>query len=296
MIPLQNEFLNIRIDKKGAELCRIESTNNGTQFMWDANPDIWANYAPNLFPIIGMLKDETYFFDGKEYSLPKHGFIRNNPNFHIIKQTNTESVLRLSYDENTLKSYPFKFEYDVIYELEDSKLKVSYQVKTVDDKDIYFSVGGHPAFKCPVYDNERYDDYQLVFEHDETSKTHLLDLPTGLVTSKTDAIFDSPTTINLRHDLFDKDALIFKDLKSRKVSLYNSKKGNILTVHFDGFPYLGLWAKPNADYVCIEPWIGIADDINSNQQLIDKEGIINLHPNETFKATYIIEIEKTHLV
>lgn len=243
-----------------------------------------------------MLKDETYFFDGKKYSLPKHGFIRNNPNFHIIKQTDTEAVLRLSYDENTLKSYPFKFEYDVIYELEDSKLKVSYQVKNIDDKDIYFSVGGHPAFKCPVYENERYDDYQLVFEHAETSETHLLDLPTGLVTSKTEAVFDSPTTINLRHNLFDKDALIFKDLKSRKVSLYNSKKGNVLTVHLDGFPYLGLWTKPNADYVCIEPWKGIADDINSNQQLIDKEGIISLHPNETFKATYIIEIEKTHLV
>ncbi|MCK7591190.1 aldose 1-epimerase family protein [Subsaxibacter sp. CAU 1640] len=296
MIQLQNEFLNIRIDKKGAELCGIASTKKDTEFMWNANPDVWANYAPNLFPIVGMLKDETYFFDGKKYSLPKHGFIRNNPNFHIIKQTDTEAVLRLSYDENTLKLYPFKFEYDVIYELENSTLKVSYRVKNVDDKTMYFSVGGHPAFKCPVYDNERYDDYQLIFETHETSETHLLDLQTGLVTDKSEPVFDSPTIIKLRHNLFDKDALIFKDLISRKVSLYSSINGTILTVHFDGFPYLGLWAKPNADYICIEPWQGIADSIHTNQQLIDKEGITHLHPNKTFKATYSIEIEKTHLV
>ena len=296
MPKLNNDLLHIDINPIGAELCDISSIRHGTQFMWNGNPDIWANFAPNLFPIVGMLKDETYYFEGKPYQLPKHGFIRNNTKFQVIKESNTSVTLRLSFDEDSLKSYPFKFEYLVIFELDDTKLHITYKVINKDSKTIYFSIGGHPAFKCPVYPNENYKDYRLVFETEEISHTHLLNLKSGLVTSNTAPIFDSPTHIQLRPDLFDKDALIFKDLKSQKVTLNSHQHGDILTLHFSDFPYLGLWAKPNSDYVCIEPWLGIADHEDTDQQLTTKEGIIALASGKEFSATYTIEIHRLHLV
>ncbi|MEZ4792135.1 MAG: aldose 1-epimerase family protein [Gelidibacter sp.] len=296
MITLKNDILKIKVKKTGAELCEISSVKFGTQFMWNANPEIWANYAPNLFPIVGMLKDETYFFENKAYYLSKHGFIRNNPNFQLVEETNESIGLKLNSSEQLLKVYPFKFEYHAIYQLVDNYLQITYKIINTDSKTIYFSLGGHPAFKCPVYENEGYSDYQLIFEKEETSETHLLNLQSGLVTSQTKAVFDTPKTIQLRYDLFNDDALIFKDLKSRKIILNSKKRGNILTVHFEGFPYLGLWAKPNADYVCIEPWLGIADNEDSTQQLTDKEGILTLDSGFAFAATYTIEIHRAHLV
>ena len=296
MISLQNELLKININKIGAELCEISSTKNGTQFMWNADPEVWANYAPNLFPIIGMLKNESYYFEGDEFKLSKHGFVRNNRNFQIVEVSENSVCVKLTYDEDLLKIYPFLFEYLVVYRLRENELSITYKVVNLDSKPIYFSVGGHPAFKCPVFENEIYNDYQLAFESEEHTKTHLLDLQSGLVTDKTDAVFDTLTTIQLRHDLFNHDALIFKDLKSRRIRLNSQVKGTILTVHFEDFPFLGLWAKPNANYICIEPWLGIADNIHSNQQITDKEGIIKLDEDQEFEATYAIEINKSHLV
>lgn len=295
MYTIKNDLLKIQIKKIGAELCEIVSVKNHTQFMWDADPDIWANFAPNLFPIIGMLKEGSYFYKGKKYNLSKHGFVRNNPNFQLVEEHHDTISLKLSSNEELLKIYPFQFEYYVIFKLEKNKLHVTYKVVNADSKEMYFSVGGHPAFKCPVFKNEKYSDYELLFDHDETSKTHLLNLQNGLVTAKTKTVFDSPTHIQLRNDIFDADALVFTDLKSRKVTLKSKLNGAILTLHFADFDYLGLWAKPNAHYVCIEPWLGIADSENSNQQLTEKEGIIKLAPSAIFEATFTIEIHRPHL-
>lgn len=296
MLYLKNDLLTIAINKIGAELSEITSTKNNTQFMWNADPNVWGNYAPNLFPIVGMLKDDRYFFEGKSYQLPKHGFIRNNSNFDIHEHTEKRLVLRLKDTEESLKIYPFKFEYDVIFELSNHKLNVSYRVTNLNHNSMYFSVGGHPAFKCPVFEDESYDDYQLIFEKDETSETHLLDLENGLVTSETKPVFDTSNSINLQHSLFDHDALVFNDLKSKNVTLKSINHGAVVTLHFEEFPYFGIWAKPNGDYVCLEPWIGIADSEDSNQKLIDKTGIISLEAAKTFEATYIIEMHTAHLV
>ncbi len=295
MFNLQNRKLKIGIKKIGAELCEISSVKNGTQFMWNADPKIWANSAPNLFPIVGILKDNTYYFEGKKYQLPKHGFIRDNVNFKTVEATTESVTLILSSSEETLKCYPFNFEYSVIYQLESNKLKITYAIVNTDSKPLFFSLGAHPAFKCPVFENEVYNDYQLVFEVAESSKTHLLNLNSGLITSKTKTVIDTPKSIHIRHDLFNDDALIFKDLKSKKVTLSSKANGDILTLHFKDFPYLGLWAKPNGDYICIEPWLGIADNEHTNQHLIDKEAIIKLDANKQFKVDYTIEIHEPHL-
>lgn len=295
MFQLANDLLKISVKPKGAELCEITSIKNKNEFMWHADPNIWESHAPNLFPIIGCLKHDEYTFNGKTYKMPKHGFVRHNRDIQLISQTENSLIFSLKYNEELLKLFPFKFEFIITYTLKDNTLEVNHRVKNLDNQTIYFSVGGHPAFKCPLYDNENYTDYNLVFETEETSKTHLLNLDNGLVTNQTKPAFDTKNSIQLRPSVFNDDALIFKDLKSRKVSLVSKTYGEILNVSFKDFKYLGIWAKPNAPYVCIEPWLGIADHENTTQELTKKEGIIKLPQNETFNASYSIQIHERHL-
>ena len=296
MHTLQNSKLKIAINKTGAELCDIVSVKNKTTFMWDANPEVWGSIAPNLFPIIGALKDDTYIFENQKYTLPKHGFIRNNENVKLLERATNSLTFGLIYSEDSLKIYPFKFEFFITYTLKDNCIEVLHTVKNLDDKIMYFSVGGHPAFKCPVFENENYNEYYLEFEATENSETHLINMDNGLISSKTKPMLNNTNKLNLFHDLFNEDALIFKDLTSRKVALKSKKSGEILNVSYKDFNYLGIWAKPNGDYVCIEPWLGIADSETTNQNFKEKEGILTLAPNETFKATYSIEIHNSHLV
>lgn len=296
MYLLQNNKLKIKVKKIGAELCGITSVKNNTEFMWDANPDIWGSYAPNLFPIIGALKDNTFIYNDKKHQLPKHGIVRHNKDIQLDKQTENSLTFKLVANKNSLKNYPFKFEFFITYTLTENCLEVKHTIKNADTKTMYFSVGGHPAFKCPVFENEDYEDYILEFEHNEKADKHLINMENGLISSKTETVFNNTNTLALTHNLFNKDALVFKTLKSRKVTLKSVKSGNILTLKYPDFKYLGIWAKPNGNYVCIEPWLGIADHENTNQNLIEKEAIINLSANKNFEATYHIEIDNNHLV
>jgi len=296
MYTLQNELLKIAVKKTGAELCKITSTKHETDFMWDGNPDVWSGIAPNLFPIIGALKNNTYGFEDKTYTLPKHGFIRNNENLEVVEQTENSLTFKLTYSEALLKVYPFKFEFYIRYTLTENTLEIKHTVKNMDDKPLYFSLGGHPAFKCPVFENETYEDYFLEFEHTENSETHAINMDNGLISAHTKPVFNNTNLLPLKHDLFNEDALVFKDLKSRSVSLKSKLKGEVLTVNYPNFPYLGIWAKPTGDYVCIEPWLGIADHENTNQDFISKEGILKLDPDKDFVATYNVAIGKSHLI
>ena len=295
MYSLQNDKLKISVQNTGAELCEISSVKHNTQFMWDANPEIWDSFAPNLFPIIGGLKNDSYVFDGKQYTLPKHGLIRNSNAITLTKQTENSLIFSFNYNKNLLKHYPFKFEFELKFTLIANTIEVSHTVKNADTKPMYFSVGGHPAFKWPVFENECYNDYSLEFESIEDADTHLLNTDNGLVTNQTKSIFKNSNTLQLHHSLFDDDALIFKDLKSRKVTLKSKHHGDILSVSYPDFNYLGIWAKPNGNFVCIEPWLGIADHEDTNQVLEQKEAILHLEPSKTFNATYTIEINNTHL-
>ncbi|MEP3837598.1 MAG: aldose 1-epimerase family protein [Algibacter sp.] len=296
MYSLENNILKIDIKKTGAELCGITGLKHNTTFMWHADPAVWGSYAPNLFPIIGALKENTYIFEGHKYELPKHGFIRHNKNITVLDQTKNSITFKLESSTDLLKIYPFKFEFLITYTLTDNTIEVKHSVKNLDDKTMYFSLGGHPAFKCPVYNNENYEDYTLEFEHPENSKTHLINMENGLITSNTEQVLFNSNNIKLNRNIFKKDALIFKDLKSKTVTLKSANHGPILTVSYHDFDYLGLWAKPSGDYVCIEPWLGIADNEDTNQKLTEKEGIISLAKNKSYQATYSIEIHNSHLV
>ncbi|WP_299110868.1 aldose 1-epimerase family protein [uncultured Winogradskyella sp.] len=296
MPTIKNDFLQINIKPKGAELCNILSVKNKTEFMWQADPTIWGSHAPNLFPIIGCMKEDSYIYNNKTYNMPKHGFVRHNDNFVVKNQSDSSITLSLTSNDTLYEYYPFLFEFEITYTLSKNTLTIHHTVKNIDIKTLFFSLGGHPAFNCPLSKDEDYTDYYLEFEKDENSQTYLLNMDNGLLTNETKPVFSDGNRINLRPDLFNEDALIFKDLKSRIVSLKHKTNGKVLTLDFKDFKELGIWAKPNAPYVCIEPWLGIADNETTDQNIENKEAILSLKSGSEFNASYSIEIEQSHLV
>ena len=286
---LENELLSIGIKSIGAELCSIENKLTGTEHIWQGDPAFWASHAPILFPIIGALKDDTYFFEGKEYHMPKHGFFRRNEAIVLKREQKDQLTFGLKFSEDTLKIYPFKFELEVSFILKDKSLQVKHEIFNLDTKEIYFSIGGHPAFNAPLFLGETYENYYLEFDQNLNLKSHVLTAD-GLISNKFESVLKDDNKIQLRKDLFDNDALIFQEIASKKVSLRSKHSGKILSVEYSDFKNLGIWAKPNAPYVCIEPWLGIADFEDTNQDLKNKVGINKLMPTQSFYATYTIEI------
>lgn len=289
IFSLKNHLLEIQVKQTGAELCKIKNLSNNTEYLWDADPNIWASHSPLLFPIVGALKENSYYFDNKKYSMQKHGFLRQNKNFEVISLSPTAVCLQLKYNPETLLQYPFKFGFSITYTLTENQIEINYQVDNMDKNDMYFSVGGHPAFNCPLHAGEKYTDYYLEFEQNETA--HICSIePFGLIGEKPALVLNNSRTINLHHQLFNNDALVFKNLKSKSVSLCSKNAGKRVQVHFEGFPFLGIWAKPNANFICIEPWKGIADNTKTNQNFTTKEGIIKLSGKSSYKALYAIGI------
>ncbi len=290
MHTIKNKKFQVSIKKKGAELCSFKSLSRNIEYIWIADPDVWASHAPNLFPIIGCLKEDAFLYKGKEYACPKHGFIRNNDHILLIDETEDSLTFGLKYSEDTLKVYPFQFEFQIKYLLEVNKLTVEHTITNHGNEIMLFSLGGHPGFTCPVYPDEEYSEYYLEFEKPETVPTWNV-LGNGLIGNETQPIFDKPNRINLHSQIFNKDALVFKNLNSSKVTLKSKRSGDVFSMEFKDFPYLGIWAKTNADYVCIEPWLGIADSVDSNRNFENKEGIIKLASKSNFIASYSITIK-----
>jgi galactose mutarotase-like enzyme len=209
----------------------------------------------------------------------------------LANQTREELHFQLDYSEETLRIFPYKFRFNIFFRLEKNKIIVSHRIENLDTKTVFFALGGHPAFKCPINEGETYSDYYLEFEYEENTATTLLSA-NGLISDKIEQILTNTNILPLRMDLFDKDALIFKDLKSRKVSLKSHQSNQVLTVDFQDFAYLGIWAKPNAPFVCIEPWLGIADHESTDGDFLKKDGLIALPKGEIFTAEYSIQIEE----
>lgn len=274
----------------GAELCSIKDQKKGTEYIWQANPEIWSSHAPNLFPVIGVLKDGAYFREGKKYEMPKHGFIRYNKEIGLKEKADSRLTFQMNYSEGTLRMYPFKFQFEISFSLVERTIVVAHKIRNLDESPIYFSLGGHPAFNAPLYDGETYEDYYLEFDRKLALETFLLN-EDGLVSNETSVVVKNDNKIRLHRNLFDHDALIFKNIASKKVTLKSKKSGSILTVQYEDFNNLGIWAKPAAPFVCIEPWLGIADVEGTNQDLKTKEGIIELMPSGEFNASYSIKIE-----
>ena len=286
---IENEYLKVTVKETGAELCSILNKKNNKEYIWQADPEIWGSHAPNLFPVIGVLKNGKYTLDGEEYEIPKHGFVRHNENIRLKEKSENQLVFELLYSEETLEMYPFKFDFRIAFTLKGNTLEVNHHVINLDEKPIFFSLGGHPAFNILHFGKEKIDDYFLEFDKKMDLDTYVLN-EDGLVSSKTESILKNDNIIKLTEHIFDNDALIFKNIKSKKVELVSEKNGKILSIEYKDFRNLGIWAKPGASYVCIEPWLGIADVEGTDQNLKNKEGIIELEARNEFNADYTISI------
>lgn len=291
---LANDQLSIRIQPKGVELASLIKLETGQEYIWQADPAVWGSHAPVLFPIIGVLKGGTMTYEGKQYSIPKHGFIRHNEQLEPYATEEDRLIFRLCSSEETLAMYPFHFDFRVTYRLRNQHLIVYHEVMNTDEKPIYFNLGGHPAFRVPFFEGDRYEDYFLRFEHPEDSRSYRV-TEEGTIGDETREVpwREGGTVLPLTHELFTQDALVFKDLDSRSVILESRNHGPVLKVDYAGWTHLGIWAKPNGDFVCIEPWLGLADPHDADGVFTEKEGIIKLAPNETYEMSYDIKILPT---
>lgn len=292
IIKLQNEFLIVNLVEHGAELTSIKEKKDNTEYLWTADSAVWARHAPILFPIVGKVKNNEYKIDDITYKLGQHGFARDFK-FTVIESDKEKVLLRLSFSEESLKLYPYKFELEVQYLLHDNNLEVKYLVRNVDSRDIYFSIGAHPGFNCPINSEEvtEFDDYYFEFDNKETAELILISKD-GLIKREKETFFKDENKIAISKELFKRDALIFNKLKSKKISLKNNKNSKAITMDFSGFPYMGLWSKPEgAPFVCIEPWFGHADYEDFQGDFREKEGVLKLNKGEEFCCKYSISIK-----
>lgn len=281
----QSAGYSIAVRQQGAELSSFR-TPGGTELLWQADPAIWPRHAPNLFPIVGRLRDDAFTHQGRTYPMKQHGFARDT-DFRITDNQPGHLTFRLEPSTATRASYPFEFVLDVEYHLEGRKLSITYQVRNPGHSPLPFSLGAHPAFACAWQRGDTVADYFLEFSQAENTRTHLLE--NGLLSGQSLPLLEGTNRITLTSRTFDKDALILLDHQSRAVTLRRHDDPRLLTVAFPEFPHLGIWSKPGAPFVCIEPWIGHADPVAATGNLLAKPGIIMLNAGKIFRATFSIE-------
>ncbi len=287
---IQNHRLSISINHTGAELASLINLDSGKEYIWQADPEIWGSHAPVLFPNIGVVKGGKTLINGQEYVLPKHGIIRHNDRVELFYHSEDRITLRYCWNEETLKVYPYKFDFRITYRLRNEHVIVYHEVQNHGEAPMYFCLGGHPAFRVPLHDHQRYDNHFLRFEHDEHSGSDTV-LPDGTLSGVLRPVpWEKGNILPLTHDLFQNDALVFKDLNSHSVILESSITGPILKVDYAGWTHLGIWAKPTGDFVCIEPWLGLSDYQDTDGHFKSKEGIVKLAGFETYEMSYDIKI------
>lgn len=287
IFTLSNGQITLTVKHKGAEITSIKAAD-GMEFLWQPQGSIyWQRQAPLLFPIVGKLKEGQYLINGVKYPMTQHGCVREK-DFDLIGKTNTQLIYWLRDDTETQKQYPFRFELRVIYTLIENRLSIRYLVKNIDTIPMLFTIGGHPAFKCPMREGDIFNDYYLEFEETENAERTYLEA--GLISEKKATIMDNTNKLPLHIDLFREDALVIQNLKSRKVTLKSHKHDRSLTLDYKGFPYLGIWTQPGAPFVCLEPWMGLADATNTTGDMKDKIGIISIEPQKKWECEYSITI------
>lgn len=279
----------IQINDFGAELCRIYSKENTKEYLWNGDSKYWGRYSPVLFPIVGRLNDNETYIKGEKYEMSQHGFARDME-FKLVNKTDNSIEFTLQYNEDTLKKYPFKFKLNIMYTLKDSTVDVTWKVKNLDNKEMLFGIGAHPAFNVPFNNEDSLDDYYLSFKYGENIKQYILNGPYVDESKDIDKVED----MDIKPEIFVNDALIYSGVE--EVVINSRKREDKIAVSFKDFPYVGIWSPYKADdntiapFVCIEPWYGIADKINSDKVFEEKMGINKLNIGQEFECTYSISI------
>ena len=273
-------MLEIKTKKSGAELTSIKL--NGKEKLHQGESH-WKRHAPILFPIVGQLKNGKTIINNNEYEMSQHGFARDME-FEEIEQ----NKFLLKSSKETLEKFPFKFELHVQYTINENELTTTYTVINKDKQTMSFGLGGHPAFICEYSTG----DYQIQFNQNEDS-IEFMQLENGLISNEKAPNILKENAIDLLPNTFENDAIIMKNIKSNKVTLFNKNENKkILEFDFTGFPYLAFWSKKGAPFVCIEPWYSIADRVNTEGLFEEKENILKLEPEEKFECSYKVNFEE----
>ena len=281
-VTISDFFLSAQINIKGAELFSLKSLKTNQEYIWEGDPKHWGKHSPVLFPIVGTLKDNSYFYKDQEYNLSRHGFARDLV-FEVIQSSENQVVFSLKASEATKKVYPFEFELHLTYTLLETKLELKYTVINKDSVAIPFSIGAHPAFALP----KNFESYVLEFEAQETLTCFALE--NDLVSDSKFEIKLEDKKLPLQYATFENDALIIKALQSKEITILDRNKPS-LKVTFNDFNNLGIWTKVGAPFICIEPWLGYSDTIHSNGNLLEKDGIQIVNENTKFECQFSIEI------
>lgn len=287
---LHNDFCTAQISDMGAEL--ISFVAEQREYIWTGDPVFWNGHNPILFPIIGFLKDGKTHFNGKEYEIPKHGYARKSP-FTVISQCDDTITLEMTENETTLAGFPFAFSFKVTHKLNHDGFTTAFQIENRSEYEMPFMLGGHTGFCLPFTEGKAFSDHMLIFEHQEHNCTlleavggQLIEDPIG-----TSNFLHDSDRIQLDYSLFDKDALILKDLTSKKVILCDAN-GKGVEMDYNGFDLLGIWTPPGkeAPFLCIEPWNGVNAFLNEAPEFSQKPYIIRLAPGEHYSADYTVRI------
>lgn len=288
-VELKNEYLTVKINEAGAELSSVKSAD-GIEYMWQADPKFWGRHAPVLFPIVGRLKDDQFTVAGQSYPMGQHGFARDH-DFRVISQTATEATLELTDSSETRAIYPFAFRLRLIYTLVDHELTVTYDVHNPANHELLFSIGGHPAFNVPLATPEGIlANYQLTVAPKGKYQHIPLQAPYNDIANATSLDLSKP--LPLTREFFKDDAVILGlDHKETTLMLSSDLDDHGVAMTIENAPYVGMWSPYPADapFVCLEPWWGIADNVDHDGQLSHKMGINHLAANQTFNEHYAVK-------
>lgn len=269
---IQNEYLLAEVLSKGAEWCSLIDKQNGKEYLWQADPAIWPRHAPILFPFVGTLNGHAYILNGISHPMTHHGFARD----HVFKKTESDShfiTLELTDTELSKNNYPFSFRLQVTFRLEGRMMIQSFVVQNTGNTPMPYSLGGHPGFHAdPI------EDHAIEFDREEHLDTRVI--ADGLLTAETMPAINGKQIV-LHRSVFNQDAFVFTKLKSNRFTLKHRYNGPVLTLDKGNFPQLGIWSKPAAPFVCIEPWHGTADFLGEKKEVFEKPGIIKLLPGES---------------
>ncbi len=278
---LKADELEIQVSSLGAELQSVKG-KDGYEYLWQGDPAYWTGRSPILFPIIGGLPDETYTWKGQAFQMASHGFAKRTE-FELSNKTENTLELKISDTEETRAQYPFAFDFYVIYTIKGNTLSEGFRVVNKNDEVMPFSVGGHPAFNCPMEDGKDYSDYTIRFEKPETAKRRIK--ANKVLTGEALPFLENESEKKLAHSWFYNDAVILHGLKSNWVEL--TAGGRCVHMDFTGFSDFGIWSCANdGPYVCLEPWFGVDSTKGDSGKFEEKEGLIYLDAHQTFEATF----------
>lgn len=284
---IRNESLTLEIDAHGAEMKSLIDNCSGQEYLWCGDAAYWGRTSPVLFPLVGNYREKQSCFDGKWYSLSQHGFARDM-DFELVSEKGDEIWFALEDSPETLEKYPFGFRLELGYRLQGRAVEVLWKVTNKNDREMYFSIGGHPAFNCPLREGEKQTDYRIGFDTCEPLTASVLD-ENGTVSERTKVLELTDGMLQITDSLFDEDALIVEHDQAHKVALYTPEGEKYLEVRFEA-PLFGIWSPTgkHAPFVCIEPWYGRSDRADFGQKLEEREWGNVLKAGEIFTAVYQI--------